>query len=809
MPALINNARWRKIGFWAAKLLFIPVFLVFMAIWVLFFFSENPLEKVVNFTSSPVLFDKDGTIIHARLSSDEEWCMPIPLEEMGYWLPKILVEIEDKRFFKHGGVDFIALARASLQNIQSQRIVSGASTITSQLVRLSIPRQRTFTTKIWEFFGAWHLENHLAKNDILELYLNRAPFGGNIRGVEAASRMYFGKRAKELSLGEASLLIGLLKGPTLYRPDRNPKAALKRRQNIIKQVALSENFPQDLTSLALEEELPIHKPAMPTSAWHFADMAFEQLARWQGQKKGGNFFSTLDTSIQMLIENTLKTKLMGEIPEITAAAIVIENQTGSIIAYVGNARFNLKLGKEWVDCARAARSPGSTLKPFVYLAGLETGQIVPATMLADTPLYLDGEAPRNFDRTYRGPVTAERALVDSINVPAVRVFRMIGMHAMQSRFRMAGFTLLDRVDANHGDSLVLGAGEVTLLELARAHTTLANMGIDNKLAVSPWQLASSNKVLANTNNKSLDNSENIDATGANWLNSPPAVPVNIQKRIYTAEACFLLAEMLNDTSRLPVIDQILQQNKAQPIAFKTGTSYGLRDAWSVAYNPDYTVAVWFGRADGGANQNLVGISMAAPVSIEILKNLSVRQQTATDTHETQRSWYTTPQGVAKKEVCTLSGMEPSAFCPSTKISWYIPKVWRTVPCSLHQMQDGNIKVVWPPELESFQHKRFTGEDLSRQLFIASPLPDAKYLLLPGVPTPVLALKVEGATYPVHWYSNGIYLGEQKNTDIPMLFNVTKGKHEIAVLDAKSRTGRRILQAESVQDTKLDIPMLGE
>ena len=798
----------------ATKLTTLIFILLAFSVLMLFVFSPSPLLSVTTWPVSPVLLDKNGYLIHARLSVDQEWCLPIPLEDMSEWLPKILVQVEDKRFFSHSGIDIFALTRATLQNIQAGRVVSGASTISSQLVRLSNPRPRTLATKFLEFAGAVKIEQKLTKNEILEIYLNRAPFGGNIRGVEAAARMYFGKRAKELSLGEASLLIGLLKGPTAYRPDRNPKASLKRRQSIIQQIAISKDFPADLTALALEEPLPKFSPVMPAGAWHFADLAFQSLPMLEGKNLGGTVRSTLDSKIQAMLETTLMSKLAGESSELTAAAVVVDNQTASIVAYVGNARFNMANNKEWVDCARAPRSPGSTLKPFVYLTAMESGKIIPASLLADTPLRLGGEAPRNFDKNYRGPITAERALVDSINVPAVRVLRMVGLRTMMNRFQFAGFTMLERIDAAHGDSLVLGAGEVTLLELARAYATMANLGYDQPLAVRQEQISTVQEQGTLGNDVALERFRGSNLHGLVLPSEKETKTLKERKtkRLYSEAASFLIAEMLKDTTRLPLISQFVQAREQAPVAFKTGTSYGLRDAWVAAYNPRYTTVVWFGRADGKTSQRLVGLSLAAPVGLEVLRNLqnTGNSQTLWESGvQVDNSWYAKPNGVAKHNVCSISGAEPSAFCLNTKAAWYIPAVWRTLPCSLHQLKDGKIQLVWPPELEDFQQKRMASQDLSRELLIVSPRPNAKYLLLPEAPQQTVALKVEGASYPLHWYNNGLYLGEQTSPDLPIFLDLSEGEQRISVLDAKSKTAIRVLQVESLKNIAQDIPLLGE
>ncbi|MDR2076018.1 MAG: penicillin-binding protein 1C [Desulfovibrio sp.] len=726
----------------------------------------DPTPDVLSWPVSPVLLDRRGDLIHARLSADGEWCLPIPLSEMGEWLPKVLVSVEDKRFYSHSGVDFPALGRALYQNLRQGRIVSGASTITSQLVRLSRPRPRTFQAKVLEFVGAWKLERSLSKDRILELYLNRAPFGGPIRGVEAASRLYFGKRAKELSLGEAALLVGLLKGPTLYRPDKNPAGAQKRRRQIIARVADQTGFPPDLTALALDEPLPPFRAAMPDKVRHFADLAFKTLPG-----KGGPARSGLDMDLQDLLQRTLLRQLESMDPEVTAAGIVADNATGSILAYVGNARFNPAEDRQWVDCALAPRSPGSALKPFIYLAAMEEGHIIPASLLADTPLRLGGEAPRNFDRIYRGPVRASTALASSLNTPAVRVLRMIGLRDALARLRRAGFSHLDREETQYGDSLVLGAGEVTLLELTRAYAALANNGTDRPLLLLRPRSSSSSFVPLSASLPSGLAPAWEQIRHALSGERPPA------RQIYSAAAAFLVTDILQDSARLPFLAQIDRTQESVPLAFKTGTSFGLRDAWAVAYCPAYTVAVWFGKAEGGADPRILGLSLAAPAALRVLRALAADLPPGA-------ARPLPPPSLARTEVCALSGKAPSSFCPATRLEWHLPAVWRTLPCEMHTRRAG--VVVWPPELEDYARKRLAREDLSRSALIASPLSGAAYLLTPGGRAQPLPLKAEGVAYPVHWFLEGEYLGEQSREDKPFYWLPRAGRHTLSLLDSQDR-----------------------
>lgn len=792
----------------------------FAVLWRL---APDPYERVLSWPVSPVLLDKDGRLIHARLSQDQEWCLPVPLAEMGQWLPKVLVAVEDKRFYDHGGVDFLALARAVVQNLTSGRVRSGASTITSQLVRLSTPRERTFFTKALEFFGAWKLEQRLGKSQILEYYLNRAPFGGPIRGAEAAARLYFGKRAKELSLGEASLLVGLLKGPTAYRPDRNPAAALRRRQHIIAAVAERTDFARDLTELALQEPLPAYRPTMPAKAWHFADLAFKTLP-----PEGGIARSTLDMRAQGLLERTLGERLArlnasprpldqsaaGPGSGVTAAGVVVDNVKGAIIAYVGNSRFDAANGRHWVDCALAPRSPGSTLKPFIYLAAMEEGHIIPASLLADTPLRLGGEAPRNFDLRYRGPVTAHAALAESLNAPAVRVLRMVGVSRILALLRNAGFAFLNRNDSDYGDSLALGAAEVTVLELARSYSALARLGEDRRLLLRlpPGGMAKNGESSAGA--AALEQYGSSLAGNAAPAPFPPLpvplAPASLQaagrggetpvpRRLYSAPAAYLVAQILKDPGRLPFLTQLVQAREQSPVAFKTGTSFGLRDAWTAAYTPSYTVVVWFGREDGGANPALLGISLAAPAAIQTVRGLEARGGPAP-------RWYAEPPGIGAARVCSLSGAAASAFCPSTRKAPDISDVRRTVPCSMHIFRDGKITLVWPPELEDFNRKRFAAKDLSRSALVTSPLPGARYLITPGARLLPLALKAEGVRYPVHWYVNGEYLGEQEREDAPLHWLPPGGTHSLSLLDADERIANASVTVTDLGEVDAEEPL---
>ena len=575
----------------------------------------NP-ETVRTVKGSASFYDRNGILFHVRLSPKSEWQIPIPLNDMGKWLPVVAVNAEDGRFYRHMGIDVLSLMRAILQDITRGEIVSGASTITSQLIRMKVSetegRKRTFSTKVREFIMAVKIERFMNKDEILECYLNTAPFGGNIRGVEAASLIYFGKKASQISPGEACMLIGMLKGPALFRPDKYPLKALKRRNEIISLMERKKVFDTNTAKRARLEELPRRKFRLPSRAYHFTELV---LSRNPEHKE--RFDTTLDLEIQTKLEGLVRGTLEGVPENMTYSAGITDTVTGSLIAWLGNARFSY--GDNWVDCGISARSPGSTLKPFAYLLGVEQGIISPQGMIQDTPYSFLGRAPRNFDLMYRGKVSIRTALAESLNVPAVRVMRRAGSERLLTLLREFGFHHITNTSEHYGDALILGGCEVTLLEELEAYTALSNGGVHRKL-----------KVLSEDN--------------------------QVPDIIASESGCWIIGDIL----------------KRGNFALKTGTSYGFRDAWACAWNKDYAVGVWCGNGAGNSWDGLIGAQVSAPLAeeimIRILKAAGMPQR---------------PENVKRRKVCEISGLPPVALCPSTKTEWYIEGVTHTTPCGLH------------------------------------------------------------------------------------------------------------------------------
>ena len=712
---------------------------IFSAVLILFSSIEINPERVKTIFGSTTFYDSNEKLFHVRLSPASEWQIPIKLEEMGKWLPLVAVNAEDGRFYSHFGIDFIAMARAAWKDLIRGRVVSGASTITSQVIRMAVSeregRKRTPLTKVREFIMAVKIETQMTKPELLELYLNLAPFGGNIRGVQAASLIYFGKTASQISRGEACLLIGMLKSPTLYRPDTRPSAARRRRDDIIKLMERKRVFSHDDARRAYLEELPRRKFELPSRAYHYAELILNQNPG-QSQK----FNTTLNLEAQTKLEAILRQSLNDFPSDITLAAGVVDNKTADLVAWVGNARFNYdrNLASSWVDCGRSPRSPGSTLKPFAYVCAIDNGDLTPSTLLADTSMAFSGRAPRNFDLQYRGAVTARIALSESLNAPAVRVLRAAGQDKILTLMREAGLRHLTQSANYYGDSLILGGCDVTVLEELEAFTTLSSLGIHRPL-------------------RFLKDS------------------AQTSERLASPEACWLVSDILKYNGELSLFARGTLGRQWR-LALKTGTSYGLRDAWASAWTPDYTVVVWAGNPDGTSWDGLVGARAGAPVAVKILRVISPRS-----------TWYDKPENLIMRKVCSLSGKPPTALCPSTKFEWAINDVTKTFPCDMHTIKSGQAVVNLPTGFnEKIRRENLTVKRSRPELAIASPISGASYFAAPFDNERKIPMKAEGAVSRVFWYLDGEYIGASLS-DKTFFYNIPDGEHVISAADTDGRT----------------------
>ena len=726
-------------------LIFPPAAVCALLFGLLVFAVPSPLSDATTWPVSPALLDKDGSLFHARLSSTEEYCLPIALSRMGKWLPIVALDVEDRRFYRHFGLDIFAIARAIGQNLRSGSVVSGASTITSQVIRLTYPRDRNMRHKMLEFAQAIKLEWGLPKEKILELYLNRAPFGGTIRGVEAAARSYFGKKAEELSLAESAMLIGMLRGPSLYRPDKNPDLILQRRNTILNGLLERNLASEHDIAMARLEKLPKGRRAIPQKFWNYADITLRSLPTGYWHQGSSPVVTTLDSFLQVMLERQLDDALVSFPASVTAAGGIVDNASGSLLAYVGNARFDAQAQEQWVDCGSSPRSPGSILKPFIYLLAMEQGNIVPASLVADTPLSFAGMAPRNYDRKYRGPVSAEYALANSLNAPAVRILRRAGNESAIQFLRTVGFSRLTKPAGHYGDSLILGGCEVTLIQTLQAFASLANLGIYRPLT----SLAS--------------------VAGPGRLG---------EQRLFSAPAAFLVAESLRDTGRMaPTLREALNE-QGRSVAFKTGTSYGLRDAWTAAYTPWHTVAVWLGDPEGLPHPALSGLPIAAPLALRLIRDIPQDKK--------KPAWYSPPQGLERYSACSLSGNPATPFCPTKKQAWHIRGVSRKTPCSFHRMREGTLHTILPPELELYANTPTTSVARKERIDITMPQAGMRLYMTPHAEQQHIALTCEGAQGKIYWFINQEFFGMQEKEE-SLLWPLKPGNFRISLVDEHGNT----------------------
>ena len=686
----------------------------------------NEPSAISDYPVSHIVLDSDGNLLNASLSAVDEWCIPVSLDKMGKWTAAAAIALEDKRFYRHHGVDPIALSRAVVSNIISGKRISGASTITSQLIRISHPRDRNYSTKAIEFWSAMRLEGNFSKKAILEAYLNRAPLGGNIRGVEAGARAYFNKSAKELSLAESTLLISLLRSPSRLRPDRYPTRAKEIRDIKIKYLFSIGIISGETMKTSLMEQVLPERYSMPRDV----SMACVQIRKHTNEKSV--IRSTINSKYQKLLEENLKQALSSMPERITGSAILIDNLSKSVVGYVGNVRHGSGLPASQVDCLAAPRSPGSTLKPFAYAATFDAGQLTPASLLADTPISFRGNAPRNYDLSFRGPVSVRTALSASLNTPAVRVLRMVGYPKTLSLYQQLGFKYFNEKPTHYADSLILGGCDVTAIELAAAYLTFARGGEYHTL---------------------------------NWVKSASS---NSHK-VFSSGASYMIRSILEDERRLIPLYQQLYKEDGERVAFKTGTSYGLRDAWCAGISAAHTLVVWFGDPTGRSYKELVGLDTAAPVLLKIFNELPKAKG------KTARA----PADIVTRKVCAVSGLLPSKQCRHIISDIAIKDVSSVAICNIHREIDGKFVTEWPPELSAWMQTRESQERDDAYVKITRPLKNSVIFLPENSVKARVFFSAEG-NGELFWFLDGEFIG--KDTAGKGIFaDVSNGVHRISVM----------------------------
>ncbi|MTD95198.1 penicillin-binding protein 1C [Hyphomicrobium sp. xq] len=537
----------------------------------------------VNQLSTTVL-DRNGHLLRAFTTQSGRWRLPVEASDVDQRYLAMLMAFEDKRFYEHGGIDMRSLARAAVQLVENRRIVSGASTLTMQVARLIEGRyERSGGAKLRQIVGALQLEHHLNKRQILSLYLRLAPFGGNIEGVRAASLAYFGKEPRRLSIGEAALLVALPQSPEWRRPDRNPRAARVARDRVLQRATEEGVITEAEARRAALEPVPIGRRAFPKLAPHLAE------AEVMAQPKETVHLLTIDRGVQRALEALAEeqTKLLGR--KLSAAILAVDHTTGEVIAHVGSAGYLDDARAGAIDMVNAMRSPGSTLKPFIYGLAFEAGLAHPETLIEDRPVRYGSYAPKNFDEDFHGTVTIRDALAQSLNIPAVKVLSAVGPGKLAGRFRKIGVEPAFPDKTVPTLAMALGGVGLTLHDVTTLYAGLARGGDVVPLVHRRADVADAAKAL---------------------LHGKQAE----RKRLLSPLAAWYVSDILKDAP--PPVNA-----KAGRFAYKTGTSYGYRDAWAVGYDGKYTVAVWVGRPDGASTPGLSGRVAAAPILFDAFARL--------------------------------------------------------------------------------------------------------------------------------------------------------------------------------------------
>lgn len=527
---------------------------------------------------STVVLAADGTMLRGFLTPDDKWRLPVTLKDVDPRYVQLLLAYEDRRYNDHGGIDFEAVGRAAWQFLSNMSVVSGASTLTMQVARMVEPIPHNLGGKIVQMARAVQLEERLSKAEILDIYLTLAPFGGNIEGVRAASLAYFAKEPRHLTLAESALLVALPQSPERNRPDRNPARAKAARDKVLRILAEKGVVPEAEALEAMEDPVPAARIALPFSAPHFA----AEVRSAKGDV--GEITTTIDARLQTALERLLREMRPDLIDGSDMAVVVIENATMKTVAYAGSSDFWSDNGQ--VDLARSARSPGSALKPFIYGIAFDDLIVHPETLIDDKPVTFGTYAPRNFDRGFQGTVSVRDALHMSLNVPAVSVLDRIGPVRLAATMEQGGARLYwGSKFAGPSLPMALGGVGVTLEDLTMLFAAIANDGIARPLRRYP------------------------DET----LGEP--------HRILGPVAAWYLFDVLKGS---PLPDGWAMGrgiDRGREVAFKTGTSYGYRDAWTVGWSGRYTVGVWTGRADGSTRPGALGRNAAAPVMLRVFEFL--------------------------------------------------------------------------------------------------------------------------------------------------------------------------------------------
>ncbi|RSK48516.1 penicillin-binding protein 1C [Hymenobacter rigui] len=752
---------------------------------------------------SPLVLAADGSVLHAYLNPTQKWRMKTELREITPVLRAAIIEKEDRWFRWHFGVNPVALVQAAGRNLFGTGRTTGASTITMQVARLLEPKERTLPNKLLEMVRAVQLEAHYNKDEILQLYLNLVPYGGNVEGVKSAALLYFQQTPDYLSLAQTVTLAIIPNRPRGLVLGKNNAAVLRERNRWLRRFGAAGLFPAQDVADALLEPLNVQRHPAPTLAPHLSRRLVRQFPHTAIIR------SSLQRSKQSKAEDlTLGyVRRLRELGITQAAVLVVNNRTRQVEAYVGSADFRDFGSQGQNDGVVAVRSPGSTLKPFLYALAMDQGLVTPKLLLPDVPTNFQGYRPENFDKHCNGEVTLERALAYSLNIPAVRVLNQLGVPAFTEKLQQAGFQNVKRNRPQLGLSSILGGCGASLEELTNLYVTLADAGQYAPLRYRaphppvpspPGEAEPDEDVERNYSAPPLPEGGGVLRQNGNQLISPAAA--------------FLTTDILSQLTRPDLPLGAASSMRLPKVAWKTGTSYGRRDAWSIGYNRQYTIGVWLGNFSGQGSPALTGADVATPLLFDLFNALA---------YNSPNDWFAPPVALDFRLVCTESGLVPGENCPHQVIDYFLPNVSSGQRCQ-HQREvlvsaDGGFaycracapaagyrRELYPnllPEVAAYKeaqgipYRRLPPHNPQCQLVrggpekapsITSPTANTEYVLNAHEQQQLLlSCTTDNEVRQVHWYVNDQFLRTARATE-RVFFRPQPGPLKISCADDHGR-----------------------
>lgn len=766
-------------------------------ILLIWFWLSLP-SKLFNAPTSFVITDKDGNLLNASIASDGQWRFPYN-DKVPEKFIQCITTFEDKRFYYHPGVDPIALSRAVKQNIGNKKTVSGGSTLTMQVIRLYKQNtKRNLWNKLSESILAVRLECSYSKKSILALYASNAPFGSNVVGLDAAAWRYYGRNAEQLTWGEMAALAVLPNAPSLVHPGKNRETLLRKRNELLQKLVINKTIDQATSDLAKLEPLPGEPKPLPQEAPHLLDRFKKDfsLLKKENSTQATAIQTTIDGSLQKQVNNIVwqhAQQLRGNQIK-NAAAMVVEVETGNVMAYVGNV-YNTQDSaiESHVDVLSSARSPGSTLKPLLYASLLTEGTLLPKQLIPDIPTQIGGYTPQNFDLGYDGAVPANRALARSLNIPAVKLLQQYKYQRFYDVLKQCGLTTLNKPADFYGMSLILGGCEVNPYELAGAYSSLARtyLAVNNgKAKTNTWRMP--NYIKGKTLKAASENSSPSFDNIALW---------------HTFNA-------MNEVMRPGEEGLWNLFSSAQRIAWKTGTSFGFRDGWAIGITQKYCVLVWVGNTTGEGRPELTGINTAAPIMFDIFRLLPTAE------------WFAEPKnGFTYIPVCRFSGCKAGTDCAIIDNTMVSENAKNAIVCpyckKINLDRTGTFRVnescespsdmqhqsyfILPPTIEYYYkqkhpeykllpaYKQGCTLDAAKVLDIVYPDEDAK-IYVPKEVTGEKGRTVFNATHKnsnakLFWHIDDVFIATTQQFH-QLALNPTAGKHILTVVDEQGNSVSR-------------------